>query len=48
MKVIEYTGEEQNVTLYIPVNETLSTGNYRCDIFADGQNIGTASVSIEK
>lgn len=47
-KVIEYTGEEQGVTLYIPVGETLSTGTYRCDIFADGQNIGTGSLSIEK
>lgn len=47
-KVIEYTGEEQSVTLYIPVGETLSTGAYRCDIFADGQNIGTGSLSIVK
>lgn len=47
-KVIEYTGEEQSVTLYIPVGETLSAGTYRCDIFADNQNIGTGSVSINK
>ena len=47
-RVIEYSGEEQSVTLYIPVGETLSTGSYRCDIFADGQNIGTGSVSINK
>ena len=47
-KVIEYTGEEQGVTLYIPVGETLSAGTYRCDIFADNQNIGTGSVSINK
>lgn len=47
-KVIEYTGEEQSVTLYVPVGETLSVGTYRCDIFADGQNIGTGSVSIDK
>ncbi len=47
-KVIEYTGEEQSVTLYIPVGETLSAGTYRCDIFADNQNIGTGSVSIDK
>ena len=47
-RVIEYSGEEQSVTLYIPVGETLSTGSYRCDIFADGQNIGTGSLSINK
>lgn len=47
-KVIEYTGEEQGVTLYIPVSETLSTGTFRCDIFADGQNIGTSSVTLNK
>lgn len=47
-KVIEYTGEEQSVTLYIPVGETLSAGTFRCDIFADGQNIGTGSASIDK
>ena len=46
-KVIEYTGEEQSVTLYIPVGETLSAGTYRCDIFADNQNIGTGSVSVK-
>lgn len=47
-KVIEYTGEEVSETLYIPVGETLSTGTYRCDIFADSQNIGTATVSVDK
>ncbi len=46
-KVIEYTGEEHSVTLYIPVGETLSAGTYRCDIFADNQNIGTGSVSVK-
>lgn len=47
-KVIEYTGEEQPVTLYIPVNETLNKGQYRMDIFVDGSNIGTGSALIEK
>lgn len=47
-KAIEYTGEEQSVTLYIPVGETLQTGSYRCDIFVDGQNVGTGHVSIDK
>lgn len=47
-KDIEYTGEEQNIQVYWDVAETLSPGNYRVDIFADGHNIGTASLSIEK
>lgn len=48
MRVIEYTGEEQTVTLYIPVSETLSKGRYRVDIFVDDSNVGTGSVTIEK
>lgn len=47
-RAIEYTGEEQSVTLYIPVGETLQKGSYRCDIFVDGQNVGTGHVSIDK
>ena len=45
---IEYTGEEQNVTLYWDVNEFLSAGTYRVAIFADGNNIGNKSVTFEK
>ena len=48
MRVIEYTGEEQTVMLYIPVSETLSKGRYRVDIFVDDSNVGTGSVTIEK
>ena len=47
-KDIEYTGEEQSVTVYWDVAETLSAGTYRVDIFADGHNIGTSSFSFEK
>ena len=45
---IEYTGDAQNVTLYWDVNEFLSAGTYRVSIFADGNNIGNASVTFEK
>ena len=45
---IEYSGEEQNVTLYWDVNEFLSAGTYRVSIFADGNNIGNKSVTFEK
>ena len=45
-KDIEYTGEDQAVTVYWDVNEALSAGIYRADIFADGHNIGTTTLSI--
>ena len=47
-KDIEYTGEEQSVTVYWDVAEALSAGNYRVDIFADGQNIGTTHFTFDK
>ncbi|MCD8266274.1 MAG: hypothetical protein LUC33_03875 [Prevotellaceae bacterium] len=46
-KDIEYTGEQYNVVVYWDVNETLSAGSYRVDIFADGQNIGNYSFSLQ-
>ena len=42
-KYIEYTGEEQAITVYWDVNEVLYAGNYRVDIFADGNLIGSGS-----
>ena len=47
-KDIEYTGEEQSVQVYWDVAEALSAGNYRVDIFADGHNIGTTSLTFNK
>ena len=46
-KDIEYTGEEQKVTVYWDVAETLSAGTYRVDIFADGHNIGSTTFNFE-
>ena len=40
-KVIEYTGEETQVTTYWNVNEFLSDGKYTVSIFADGHMIGS-------
>lgn len=45
-KYIEYTGEEQAVTLYWNVEEYLYAGKYRVDIFADGVMIGSGSFSL--
>lgn len=46
-KDIEYTGEEQSVTVYYDVTETLSAGAYRADIFADGNNIGHTTFNLK-
>ncbi|MDD4823232.1 MAG: hypothetical protein PHI48_11830 [Bacteroidales bacterium] len=46
-KDIEYSGEEQSVTVYWKVEEFLQAGSYRVDIFADGNLIGKKSFSME-
>ncbi len=45
---VEYGGEETPVTLYWNVEEYLQPGTYRADIFADGNRIGSRSITIEK
>lgn len=45
---IEYDGEEQSVTLYWDIEEYLSPGTYRADIFAEGNLIGRKSFVLEK
>lgn len=47
-RTIEYSGQEQHVTVYVPVSEYLGGGNYAAYIFADGQMIGSGSVGLEK
>lgn len=44
----EYTGEELKVTVYVPVDEFLSAGEYTAYIFADGQMIGSGSATVSK
>ena len=46
-KYIEYTGEEQDVTVYWDVEEYLPAGTYNVYIFADGTMIGEASFSMK-
>jgi DNA repair exonuclease SbcCD ATPase subunit len=46
-KYIEYTGEEQDVTVYWDVEETLQAGTYKVYIFADGTMIGQSSFSLK-
>jgi flagellar biosynthesis chaperone FliJ len=47
-RTIEYTGQEQSVTLYWDVDEYLYAGSYRVDIFADGNLVGSRSFGFEK
>lgn len=46
-KYVEYTGEEQAVTVYWNVEEYLYAGEYRVDIFAEGTLIGQQSFVLE-
>lgn len=47
-KNIEYTGQEQRVTLYVPADEYLSAGTFTAYIFVDGQMIGSGSLQMKK
>ena len=46
-KYIEYTGEEQTVTVYWDVEEYLPAGTYNVYIFADGTMIGKQSFNLK-
>lgn len=46
-KYIEYTGEEQNVTVYWDVEEYLPAGTYNVYIFADGTMIGQQAFNLK-
>ena len=46
-KYIEYTGEEQSVTVYWDVEEFLPAGTYSVYIFADGNMIGQNSFEMK-
>jgi len=47
-RTIEYEGEEYLVTIYWDIEEYLSPGTYRVDIFADGNLIGKKNFKFEK
>ena len=46
-KLIEYTGEEHNVTVYWDVEEFLNPGEYTVYLFSDGVMIGEKSFIME-
>jgi len=47
-RTVEYEGEELPVTIYWDIEEYLSPGTYRVDIFADGNLIGKKSFKWDK
>ncbi|MCD7938397.1 MAG: hypothetical protein LUG98_16180 [Tannerellaceae bacterium] len=47
-RLVEYDGEELPVTMYWDIEEYLSPGTYRVDIFADGNQIGRRSFTLDK
>lgn len=46
-KYIEYTGEEQEVTVYWDVEEFLGKGTYQVWLFSDGNMIGSQSFPLD-
>ncbi len=46
-KIVEYTGQETPMTLYVPVTVALQAGTYRLSVFADGHMIGNRTVTME-
>ncbi|MDR1556037.1 MAG: hypothetical protein LBS88_03245 [Tannerellaceae bacterium] len=47
-RLVEYDGEELPVTMYWDIEEFLSPGVYRADIFADGNLIGQKNFELDK
>ena len=46
-KSIDYTGEEEKVTMYSDVTEFLEAGTYKLFIFCDNQMIGQTSFTLK-
>ncbi len=46
-KSVEYGGQETAVTLYVPISVALQEGSYRVSIFADGNMIGSRTVTLD-
>ncbi|OAV73891.1 hypothetical protein Barb7_02705 [Bacteroidales bacterium Barb7] len=45
-RIIEYDGEETQITMYWEIEEYLYAGTYRADIFADGNHIGRKAFTL--
>ena len=47
-KLVEYEGEDLPITVYWKIEEFLSPGTYRVDVFADGNHIGKKTFVLEE
>lgn len=47
-RTIEYDGEEAALTMYWDIEEFLSPGSYRVDVFVDGNHIGRKTFELEQ
>lgn len=47
-RTVEYAGEDLRVTLHVTAEEFITPGRYSAYIFADGQQIGSGSVALDK
>ena len=48
MKTIEFTGEEQRVSMVVnTTNDFIAPGQYTILVFADGQMIGSTSTTLK-
>ncbi|MBD5176014.1 MAG: hypothetical protein K2M56_02275 [Muribaculaceae bacterium] len=47
-KQVEYDNGEVHVTIYCQVNTTLTPGDYRVEIFCDGNRLGSRSFNMSK
>ena len=47
-KLVEYEGEDLPITVYWKIEEFLSPGTYRVDVFADGNHIGKKPFVLEE
>jgi hypothetical protein len=47
-KPIEYEGEEMHIVMYWDIEEYLSPGTYRADIFTEGNLMGRKTFTLEK
>ena len=48
VKIVEYTGEEMPVTVYVNVSEYLTPGTFHVYIFTEGTMIGSGSLTMQK
>lgn len=46
-RTIEYANDEVPVSIYVPVTTTLTAGDYRVEVFCDGNRLGSKSFTVQ-